>query len=775
MRTDKLINKTNTIIMILLLTQSISLSTATENIIERWDYTADENIRAVGLHTINNESQILLGAGKILHIMDYEGNQLDEITLDSKGAITALTSADIDYDGVNEILIGTSYIETINVEDEYLDINKTDVGFKQKIVYRLSSNNGVVYLLDDGVITQYIEAEGWIRKIVVDELEEGWEKNIIISSGGSNIEYYRQRLPDTTYKTACLPNVKKSTGQNDEEKYTAEVSKIGDDVETCRHADACAPEIKSYHSKPSLFEDCCVSWADDEECCNSSDDSCNGTYGYTSQKQCIYLPYKIWIRDPDYPDDDQLATIDPGCYRVLRWHCGELECHKPAMQFKTDKTFNPVVSTYDTDGLLLNTVNLNKLNFSGCSLSGNYTIGDLRVLDLIKYTPGKEIVFGQGPYVVALDIELSELRGLFLGYDYSTEEKDNQQLIDIGDYIIHDFDGDEESEVMLTYPKKGEIQVLDLDYNWIQGECSLVKNQTTGEYTKDFKSGFEGYVSPDWTYRIPLNEKLERTQLTHIMPYNYTQIIIRLPSGIKLVRYGLSGMMGVYDVEDVDDIYSYDVNGDELDETFIVKGRNVKSYETSSFFINNISASTYYEYALEYKETDPKAAEKFIREAIRIYEEIENLNDLDKSKNLLAEIQKNIRVTVLNEAQAEYAKAMRYYTYNDTKAKEHALNSLNSYSSINNTDGVTKCNELIEKINKRLNETTKTTLKPTTTTAYPLNETTSTTSSMTTSTRGGGIGDNGLEMWYLLGGIIVLVASFYFFYHMIDKKRKKIS
>ncbi|MEA1925289.1 MAG: hypothetical protein U9M95_05405 [Candidatus Altiarchaeota archaeon] len=761
--------------LVLLLIYLIGLSNATDNLVDKWGFTADENIRSVGFTTTDNQINVVVGAGKYIHILDSEGNEIKEYTIDGDGFVTAIASGDLDYDGIDEILVGVSYIETRDVNASYLDITKTEVGFSEKIVYKVTVNEGEVYLIDDGKTTKLLDAEGWVREIIIENLGKDWEKNIIVASGGSELEYYRQRLPGTSYEYGCLPNVKEITSQNESQGgiYQLEVTKLGDDIDVCRSNDACAPEIKSYFGNKKLFEDCCVEWANDLECCNSSDKSCNGTFGYPGKKQCIFVENGLTVRDPDYQGDDQIASIGPGCYRVNRWHCGNFLCHKLGMQFRTDKTYNPIVAVYDTKGELLNSVNFNNLNFSECELEGEHIIENLEVVNVFEHISGKEIVFGSGPYLIVMDNELEEIRGFFLGCDYLKNQYWLDELMDIADYRIYDIDQNNEYEIVLTYPSTGALQVIDTNYNWVSGQCVLGENKTTGEETREYSVDFVGYISPEWTFRVPLGEKVERSYIVHIMPYNDSQIIVLSPTGMNLIRYGLPGMLRIKNVTEVDDLYFHDLQGDGLQETLIVEGKHIQAYETNPVFIKNVSANTYYEYAVEYLESEPYKARDYLLHAMEVYEDIGNLDAIDKSKNLLQKIDNRLREEISKEGNNAYAKALTYYTYNNTKAKEHTLEALRLYLSINNTKGVNNCNDLIEKIERRLSTTTSTSqTSPTTSAGSTL--TSNTLTSSTTTTTEPDKKNRGLEAWHIIPAVIIISGLFYLFYHKL-KRRKKTS
>ncbi|OYT53771.1 MAG: hypothetical protein B6U72_04820 [Candidatus Altiarchaeales archaeon ex4484_2] len=762
--------------LILLLIHLIGLSNATGNLVDKWEFTADENIRSVGFTTIDNQSNVVIGAGKDIYLMDSEGNVIDEYTLDAEGFVTALASGDIDYDGVDEILVGVSYIETRDVNASYLDINKTDIGFSERIVYKVTVNEGEVYLIDDGKTTKFFDAEGWVREIIVENLGNEWEKNIIVASGGSELEYYRQRLPATSYEYSCSPNVKEVTSQNESKGgiYTLDVTKLGDDIETCRNNDACAPEIKSYFGNKILFEDCCPDWANIPECCNSSDKTCNGTFGYPEKKQCIFLADGLSVHDPDYPGEDQVASVGPGCYRVNRWQCEDLLCHKVKMQFRTEKTYNPIVSVYDTKGELMDTINFNNLNFSECTLEGEHIIENIEVVNVFEHISGKEIVFGSGPYLMVIDNKLEGIKGFFLGCDYLKNRYWLDELMDIADYRVYDIDQDNEYELVLTYPSTGALQVIDTDYNWVAGQCVLGENKTTGEETREYEVDFTGYISPDWTFRVPVGEKIERSYIVHIMPYNESQIIVLSPTSMNLVRYGLSGMLRIKNVTGVDDLYFHDLQGDGLQETLIVEENHIHVYETNPLFIKNVSANTYYEYAVKYLETEPYKAKNYLLQAMEVYKDIGNLDAINKSKLLLQEIDNRLREEIWKEGNNEYVKALTYYTYDNTKAKEHAMEALRLYSSINNTKGVTNCNDLIEKIDQRQSTTTSISQTPTTTSSNSSGSTLTISSTLTSNTittepnKGGG-----LEAWHIIPAVIIIMGLFYLFYHRLVKKSSK--
>ena len=708
-----------TILFLLIFIDSI---TGFEGFEHRWDFYTGNNINVVGFYRTDDGYEIVVGAGRNILILDNNGNLIENYTLDIKGIISAIGFGDIDYDNTDEILIGVGWVETKDVNISYLAINKTDIGFKERVVYRTAINLGGVFVLDDKNIKKLFDTDGWVRAIRVDTLYDDWKKYIITGTGGINHIYYREKLPEITYEHVCVPNVKKIVDQAGNEKYWVEVTNLSKDIDTCRHHEACAPEVKSYHGRPRFYEDCCVSSEKAKACCDRNDTSCNGTYAYPSEKQCIYIPEDLGglvIWDKDY---DAYGVIgDWGCYEVLRWDCGYLECHKIDWVFKDDTFYNSSVGIYDTNGKLIDKIDINNLRYGDCSFDFGDYIRNVIVSDFLKFTKGKEIIFNSGPYLLMLDRNLNETFGLFLGCDYRKDEYSSDELMKIDDFAIFDFDNDGEGEIMFLYIPLNELYVIDKKYNWMDGSCSEKTNESTGIETKEFTAPFDGYVSPDWTFRMPMGEKIRDVDVVQIKPYNYSQIMVLSDNGIYAITYGISEPIWKYEIKKIDKVYFVDLDNNNQEDMIVTDGKHLYTYEISSEFIKNNSARMYYECAKEYVETDINKAIEYVRNAIELYKEINDSEGIKNANILLNRINRNRINRILKQAENAYALALSNYNYNNKLAKKYAEKALMLYESINDSNGIFECKKLINKINEKLSETT-------TTTNHILNNVTSTIS-----------------------------------------------
>jgi len=247
--------------------------------------------------------------------------------------------------------------------------------------------------------------------------------------------------------------------------------------------------------------------------------------------------------------------------------------------------------------------------------------------------------------------------------------------------------------------------------------------------------------------------------MAQLRPYNYSQIMVISDEGISAVMYGVRESTMIYNSSEIDGAYFSDIDNNNVEDIVTTDGKRMYVYELSQDFLKDRSANMDYERALYYAEKDPYKAREDVIEAMQLYRELGNTEGVNNANKLLEEINRNIEKNIRSKANDEYAAALVNYRYHNELAKTHAENASRLYASVDDIDGVFKCEELIGKINKML-------YKPATTVS------TSTTSEVTTSTINP-VQRIDEDIWYMLTGAVVFVIIFYSIHSLAKRYSRK--
>lgn len=192
---------------------------AEEQLSLRWSYEADDNIKALAYADIDNDNhpEIFIASSDKLYVLDINGTLKKEYPI--KFSPSALFIADIDNDGIKEILIGSGWMNTTEITEgrfEFEDIR--NIKEKAEFLYRITRNQGHVYIIQEDIKepVKWFEVGEWIRSIFVDDLDNDRNKEIIIASGGTNINYIELIHTEINNKTGNLTYVRNYTEEYSE-------------------------------------------------------------------------------------------------------------------------------------------------------------------------------------------------------------------------------------------------------------------------------------------------------------------------------------------------------------------------------------------------------------------------------------------------------------------------------------------------------------------------------------------------------------------------------
>lgn len=193
---------------------------AEERLLRGWSYTADSEIKALTSGDLDNDSnpEIVAASSKKIYILDANGTLKEEYPVDFTPSTVFI--ADIDNDGIQELLIGSGWMNTSDVSAQRFDFDTMKE--KERILYKIKRNQGNIYLLDiHGDKTgkkpvKWLEVGEWVMDIFVDDLNGDGGNEIIIASGGINIDYVEKIHTETSNKTGNLTYVRNYTEEHSE-------------------------------------------------------------------------------------------------------------------------------------------------------------------------------------------------------------------------------------------------------------------------------------------------------------------------------------------------------------------------------------------------------------------------------------------------------------------------------------------------------------------------------------------------------------------------------
>jgi len=150
--------------------------------------------------------------------------------------------------------------------------------------------------------------------------------------------------------------------------------------------------------------------------------------------------------------------------------------------------------------------------------------------------------------------------------------------------------------------------------------------------------------------------------------------------------------------EDIDNDGYMDVVINSGDSIYVFENKQVKIKNDARE--NYISAVSFAEMG-RYEESD-----KYLQEAIRLYSELGDRENLKKCEDLAQEIASKVLEEKKKDADSHYQAALRYFENNDAaNVMDELSRAKQLYSEINDTEGVSRCVAMNERLKKKVVET----------------------------------------------------------------------
>ncbi|MBN2014369.1 MAG: tetratricopeptide repeat protein [Candidatus Altiarchaeota archaeon] len=155
-------------------------------------------------------------------------------------------------------------------------------------------------------------------------------------------------------------------------------------------------------------------------------------------------------------------------------------------------------------------------------------------------------------------------------------------------------------------------------------------------------------------------------------------------------------------IKKIQKLFSTDLDGDGLDDILFTSDKYVYDYEIFGTFIKKQTADTYFELGKEaYEANRYQEARTNIENARTLYAEANYLQDVLECDSILSEISEKLAGDRGLEADSHYANALTYYSTRDYEAAKRHINlARDIYKEINDLEGMSRCDTLVETINE---------------------------------------------------------------------------
>lgn len=166
----------------------IPVSCAEDQISLRFKYKLNADIFVLTAGDINADglNEVIVSSNNTLYILDKDGNLMHDYGISSPGKISAADIADLDYDGRNEIIIGTGWMEKTDINEDPFYLSGLTMIEKTKRLIKTIENKGRIYSIDGGIVSKFQDVDGWVRSIDVSD------GKIVVGTGGSNIAFFEE-------------------------------------------------------------------------------------------------------------------------------------------------------------------------------------------------------------------------------------------------------------------------------------------------------------------------------------------------------------------------------------------------------------------------------------------------------------------------------------------------------------------------------------------------------------------------------------------------------
>ena len=179
--------------IIAILASLAACSYASEDILSlKWMHGADGDVRGIAVGDVDNDSvpEIVAATSDTVYVLSYDGILKNKYGIDFP--VSALQVGDINGDGYAEILLGSGFLNTFDTNITRFDFsNAPTIIERPELIYKVMRDNGDVYVIKRGsnAPEKLLNMNEWVRDIYVDDLDRDGNSEILVATGGTNVDY----------------------------------------------------------------------------------------------------------------------------------------------------------------------------------------------------------------------------------------------------------------------------------------------------------------------------------------------------------------------------------------------------------------------------------------------------------------------------------------------------------------------------------------------------------------------------------------------------------
>jgi hypothetical protein len=645
-----------TLLCLILSTLTLSYGATTRSLDKqlelKFDFILNEDITEIAIKNLeeyDNSSgpEIIVAAGKSIYIFNNEGKLLKNFSINTKGNIYTIGFLDVNNDGIQEIIAGSGWIESVRVKKSYL--NQSDMILSRKV-----ENKGRIDVVDinEGSIASK-DVDFFVKKIIVDSLLLNENKTIVAAGGGINTYYYEIWGGEGIITKKCSDfnaEYNETFYSYQPKGYDCEPVHIGGLI--CYKECIPSEYIVTTTTTSTTTTQTTTTTTTIEEGEITCDDRCLELYGTSGT-----------CRDSCLEQENDVGTS--GCSPNSRCCCVKTNLPTTTTTYRIETNLSV---SFTSNTLSLGKILLldNYLNITN-EFTTEGVIWDISVSNLFNDLD-KEIIVGGDGKIFVLDYNISS----FL-WTYSLPDSSSRSIVsgEIGESSITQI-------VASIFPSFDvpTLYLLDRDGN------------------------------AKWQFRVPLREKLRAIKIGNMDLDSENEILFATSRNI----YALSlegALESKISFSGIQNFEIGDIDKDEYQDIIVSLGKYLYCYEFSGKGSRKAVADSWYEKAKNFIGNYSKAKD-YAKRAKSIYVEINDTEGIKKSELLIQEIEKKIWEKEKNSADSLYTKSISSFAFEDyASAKDYAKRAKIIYQKINHTEGIERCSKLLSQVDDILKSTDK--------------------------------------------------------------------
>ena len=273
-------------------------------------------------------------------------------------------------------------------------------------------------------------------------------------------------------------------------------------------------------------------------------------------------------------------------------------------------------------------------------------------------------------------------------------------------------------QIIDTIPISGEVwHIFPLDVNSDGNDEFVITFRGTS-------SDISGLMAVDrngatlWEYRLSTGSEITDLDVEYKNPSSMSKIFLTTKEKVHVIDvwgnllWSSDFVDGDKKLDSVDRIHVTDMGGDGISEIAVISNNILYLYKISESFTGKQDADKYYEFAENsFTMGDIDEAKNYLTKAREIYLRINDQEGLSNCNLLMEKIEGIEDADKKADADSHYARALSAFGYGDYEtAREELEKAREIYFNIGDSDGILRCNSMISRIDSKLKTTSTTSI-----------------------------------------------------------------